>query len=166
MSPCITRRFYRHYRHRLRSPTAKNRSGRRTKGCSRSVNSEAGEYFASHGIAALIYDKRGTGESGGAYESHRPYENLVKDALSAVVFLKQRREIAESHIGIWGLSQGAYISATAAARTEDIAFILSMHATNDCDGMGTERSRQHIGFSSSSFFLSTRSSLYGGGRFD
>jgi pimeloyl-ACP methyl ester carboxylesterase len=28
---------------------------------------EVGEYFASHGIAALIYDKRGTGQSGGAY---------------------------------------------------------------------------------------------------
>src|SRR6188508_3398063 len=31
---------------------------------------EAGEYFASQGIAALIYDKRGVGKSGGAYESH------------------------------------------------------------------------------------------------
>ena len=29
---------------------------------------EVGEYFASHGIAALIYDKRGTGRSAGAYE--------------------------------------------------------------------------------------------------
>ena len=79
-----------------------------------------GEYFASQGIAALIYDKRGTGQSGGAYESHEPYENLVNDALSAVAFLKQRREIAASQIGIWGLSQGAYISAAAASRSEDI----------------------------------------------
>ncbi len=45
---------------------------------------EVGKYFASHGIAALIYDKRGTGQSGGAYESREPYENLVNDALSAV----------------------------------------------------------------------------------
>ena len=82
----------------------------------REQHREVGEYFASHGIAALIYDKRGTGESGGAYESHRPYENLVNDSLSAVAFLKQRLEIAQSQIGIWGLSQGAYISAAAAIR--------------------------------------------------
>ncbi len=50
---------------------------------------EVGQYFARHDIAALIYDKRGTGQSGGAYESREPYENLVNDALSAVAFLKQ-----------------------------------------------------------------------------
>lgn len=33
---------------------------------------EAGEYFARQGIAALIYDKRGTGQSGGTYESYGP----------------------------------------------------------------------------------------------
>ena len=81
---------------------------------------EVGEYFAGQGIAALIYDKRGTGQSGGTYESYAPYENLVNDALSAIAFLKERREIAASQIGIWGLSQGAYISAAAASRSEDI----------------------------------------------
>ena len=95
---------------------------------------EAGEYFASQGIAALIYDKRGTGQSGGAYESREPYENLVNDALSAVAFLKQRREIAASQIGIWGLSQGAYISAAAASRSEDIRFIIVVGASV-ADGM-------------------------------
>ena len=95
---------------------------------------EAGEYFASQGIAALIYDKRGTGQSGGAYESREPYENLVNDALSAVAFLKQRREIAPSQIGIWGLSQGAYISAAAASRSEDIKFIIAVGASV-ADGM-------------------------------
>ena len=90
---------------------------------------EAGEYFASHGIAALIYDKRGTGQSGGAYESHGTYENLVNDALFAVASLKQRHEIAQSQIGIWGLSQGAYISAAAANRTKDIRFIIAVGAS-------------------------------------
>jgi alpha-beta hydrolase superfamily lysophospholipase len=90
---------------------------------------EAGEFFASQGIAALIYDKRGTGQSGGAYESREPYENLVNDALAAVAFLKQRREIAPSQIGIWGLSQGAYISATAASRSEDIKYIIAVGAS-------------------------------------
>ena len=93
-----------------------------------------GEYFASQGIAALIYDKRGTGQSGGAYESREPYENLVNDALAGVAFLKQRREIAPSQIGMWGLSQGAYISAAAASRSEDIQFIVAVGASV-ADGM-------------------------------
>jgi uncharacterized protein len=95
---------------------------------------EVGEYFASQGIAALIYDKRGTGQSGGAYESCEPYENLVNDALSAVALLKKRREIAPTQIGIWGLSQGAYISAAAASRSEDIRFIIVV-GTDVADGM-------------------------------
>jgi alpha-beta hydrolase superfamily lysophospholipase len=90
---------------------------------------ELGEYFASQGIAALIYDKRGCGQSGGAYESYEPYENLVNDALSAVAFLKQCREIAPSKIGIWGLSQGAYISAAAASESEDIQFVMGVGAS-------------------------------------
>ncbi|HEY4261972.1 MAG TPA: alpha/beta fold hydrolase, partial [Schlesneria sp.] len=95
---------------------------------------EVGEYFASHGVAALIYDKRGTGKSDGAYESYEPYENLVNDAQSAVALLKQRREIAPSQIGIWGLSQGAYISAAAASRSNDIKFIIVVGA-DVADGM-------------------------------
>src|SRR4030095_16525724 len=59
---------------------------------------------------------------------------MVNDALSAVAFLKQRQEIASSHIGIWGLSQGAYISAAAANRTEDIRFIIVVGA-QVADGM-------------------------------
>jgi pimeloyl-ACP methyl ester carboxylesterase len=89
---------------------------------------EVGAYFASQRIAALIYDKRGTGQSGGAYESYAPYKNLVDDALSAVAFLKKRREIAPLQIGIWGLSQGATISAAAASRSEDIRFIIVVGA--------------------------------------
>ena len=90
---------------------------------------EVGEYFARQGMAALIYDKRGTGESGGAYESREPYENLVNDALAGVAFLKERREIAASQIGIWGLSQGAWISAAAASRSEDIQFVVVVGAS-------------------------------------
>lgn len=90
---------------------------------------EVGEYFAANGMAALIYDKRGVGKSGGVYESHKPYENLVNDALSAIALLKQRPEIAPSQIGIWGLSQGAYISAAAASRSKDIQFIVAVGAS-------------------------------------
>ena len=97
---------------------------------------EVGEFFASQGIAALIYDKRGAGQSGGSYESHAPYENLVKDAMAAVALLKQHDAINQSQIGIWGLSQGAYIGAASASRTNDIKFVISAGASA-ADGMMT-----------------------------
>lgn len=93
-----------------------------------------GEYFVSQGIAALIYDKRGTGQSGGAYESRSPYENLVNDALAGVALLKQRPEIAPSQLGMWGLSQGVSISAAAASRSKDIRFIVAV-GSSVADGM-------------------------------
>lgn len=95
---------------------------------------EVGEHFASQGIAALIYDKRGTGQSGGVYESYAPYENLVNDALAGVGFLKQHSEIEPSQIGMWGLSQGAYISAAAASRSADIQFVVVV-GSDVADGM-------------------------------
>lgn len=90
---------------------------------------EAGEFFASNGFAVLIYDKRGTGDSSGVYESMEPYENLVDDALAAVDLLMQRPEVAQPQIGLWGLSQGAYISAAAASRTNDIKFVITAGAS-------------------------------------
>lgn len=95
---------------------------------------EVGEYFASYGIAALIYDKRGTGQSGGTYESDEPYTNLVNDARSGVAFLRQQGAIEKSRLGIWGLSQGAYISAVVASRSEDIQFVIVAGA-DVADGM-------------------------------
>ncbi len=95
---------------------------------------EAAEYFARQGIAALIYDKRGVGKSGGTYESRAPYENLVNDSLAGVGLLQQRSEIAPSQIGMWGLSQGASIIAAAASRSDDIQFVVGVGASV-ADGM-------------------------------
>ena len=95
---------------------------------------EAAEYFARQGIAALIYDKRGVGKSGGTYESSAPYENLVNDSLAGVGLLQQRSEITPSQIGMWGLSQGATIIAAAASRSEDIQFVVGVGA-EVADGM-------------------------------
>lgn len=92
------------------------------------------EYFVRQGIAVLIYDKRGTGQSEGAYESRKPYDNLVNDALAGVDFLRQRSEIAASQIGMWGLSQGGSICAAAAAQSQDVQFIVTVGA-EVADGM-------------------------------
>lgn len=72
--------------------------------------------FASRGIAALIYDKRGAGESGGAFPSS--FDQLADDAVAAMRFLRSRPEIDRDRVALWGGSQGAWIALLAATRPD------------------------------------------------
>lgn len=83
------------------------------------------EAFAKAGIAALVYDKRGSGKSGGDWRK-RPFEFLAGDALAAVRFLKNRPEINSEKVGLWGISQGGWTVAYAASRSKDVAFVISV----------------------------------------
>jgi dienelactone hydrolase len=83
--------------------------------------------FAKKGIAALIYDKRGTGDSGGIY-SKSTFDDFVNDALNAVKFLKKQKEIDPQKVGILGPSQGGRIAAIAAARSSEVSFIVTFAA--------------------------------------
>jgi dipeptidyl aminopeptidase/acylaminoacyl peptidase len=73
--------------------------------------------LAGDGIAALIYDKRGVGGSGGDWEE-AGIEDLAADAAAAVAFVRTRAEIDPHRVGIHGHSQGGTIAPLAAARSE------------------------------------------------
>jgi uncharacterized protein len=59
------------------------------------------DYFARRGIAALIYDKRGTGQSTGDWRT-ADFNDLAGDTLSAVRLLKNHARIDPKKIGIYG----------------------------------------------------------------
>src|SRR5262249_42119933 len=83
-------------------------------------------FFALHGFATVVYDKRGVGRSSGQYWSAN-FSDLAADALAAIRLLKNRPEINPGQIGFWGLSQGAlYIAPLAATQSKDVAFIISI----------------------------------------
>jgi dipeptidyl aminopeptidase/acylaminoacyl peptidase len=77
----------------------------------------------SNGIALLIYDKRGTGGSSGDWQQ-ASFDDLAKDVLAGVTYLKNRKEINRQKIGVWGFSQGGWIAPLAASRSKDIAFVI------------------------------------------
>jgi hypothetical protein len=83
--------------------------------------------FARLGVAALIVDKRGTGGSTGDWLG-ASFDDLTEDALAGVRFLRSRREIKASQIGLRGQSQGARIAAMAASRSKNIAFVMLVAA--------------------------------------
>lgn len=82
------------------------------------------EHLTRYGIAALIYDKRGVGKSTGDWKTS-DFNDLAGDAIAAVSFLQQRKEINPKQIGIYGHSQGGMIAPLVAARTKDVAFVIS-----------------------------------------
>ena len=77
----------------------------------------------SNGIALLVYDKRGTGLSGGDWQQ-ASFEDLATDVLAGVTYLKNRKEINPRQIGVWGFSQGGSIAPLAASRSKDISFVI------------------------------------------
>jgi pimeloyl-ACP methyl ester carboxylesterase len=81
------------------------------------------EFFVNRGVAALIYDKRGTGESSGDWKISS-FEDLAGDVTAAVTFLKGCSEIDATRIGLMGSSQGGWIAPMAAHRLPDLAFLI------------------------------------------
>ena len=79
--------------------------------------------FARQGIAALIYDKRGVGNSTGDWNK-ASFDELADDVLAGVQFLKNRPDIDSRQIGLWGTSQAGWIMASAGSRSKDAAFII------------------------------------------
>ncbi|HEX5704365.1 MAG TPA: alpha/beta hydrolase [Pyrinomonadaceae bacterium] len=80
--------------------------------------------FARHGIAALAYDKRGTGKSTGDFRTSR-YEDLAGDVLAGVRLLKSRADIRLKDIGLLGTSQGPWVMGIAATSEKDLAFLVT-----------------------------------------
>ena len=83
--------------------------------------------WLDEGIAALAYDKRGVGQSGGEccpYSDPGYFELLGTDVVSAVNALQQFAEIDPTKIGVWGFSQGGWVVPTAAASSPSVAFTI------------------------------------------
>ncbi len=82
-------------------------------------------WFAAQGIAALAYDKRGVGQSGGDFRTG-PFMDLCDDGLAAIGYLKSRKEIDAKRIGVWGLSQGGWLGPLAASRSADVSWVIAV----------------------------------------
>lgn len=87
------------------------------------------------GFAVLLFDRRGSGASSGDFET-ASFRDLAADGIAGVAYLKSRRDIDSSKIGVWGISQGAWLAPLAAAMSRDIAFVVSV------SGSGVSPARQ------------------------
>jgi len=79
------------------------------------------------GIAVLRYDKRGVGQSTGNPDIATTLD-LAADAQAALAFLKSRKEIDGSKIGLIGHSEGAMIAPYLAGHTKDVKWVVLLAA--------------------------------------
>jgi uncharacterized protein len=80
-------------------------------------------YFTRHGIAYFYFDKRGSGASTGDLNS-AGIDDLAGDVLAAVQVLRGNKNLNPQQIGLIGHSNGGWVSALAAARSTDVAFLI------------------------------------------
>ena len=83
------------------------------------------DQFARAGIVALIYDKRGSGASGGDWKT-ATYDDLARDALAGIAVLAHRPDVDPTRIGVHGHSQGGIVAALVARLAPTpLAFIVA-----------------------------------------
>lgn len=82
------------------------------------------DHLTRAGIAVLRYDDRGVGRSSGNF-ALATHTDFVEDALAVVAWLKQRKDIDPTRIGLLGHSEGGIVAPLAAVkRPGDIAFVV------------------------------------------
>ncbi|UCE24508.1 MAG: alpha/beta hydrolase [Candidatus Zixiibacteriota bacterium] len=84
-----------------------------------------GDLFARNGIAALVYDKRGAGQSDGNIDSVT-FNDLASYVVSAVQYLTTRDDIDSESIGLFGISQGGWLAPLGANRSGKVSFVIML----------------------------------------
>lgn len=78
--------------------------------------------FAANGVAMFVFDKRGTGRSGGRYT--QLFTRLADDVVAATARLRSHPDVDTLRIGLAGFSQGGWVAPLAASRDPGIRFLL------------------------------------------
>jgi hypothetical protein len=87
------------------------------------------DFFPAHGIASVVYDKRGTGRSSGTYTMD--FHQLADDLVGITAWLADQPEVDPARIGVTGYSQGSWIGPLAAARSRQLSFVIANYGMID-----------------------------------
>ena len=85
------------------------------------------QFLADRGFVVLVFDGRGTGHRGKAFELnlfHRFAVTDVRDVEAAVRFLRSQPFVAKDRVGLWGWSYGGFLAVMTALKKPGL-----LHAT-------------------------------------
>ncbi len=80
-----------------------------------------------HGIGFLVFDRRGSGDSSGDFET-ASFEDLAEDVAAAVYAARERYSQRISNVTLLGASQGAWIEPLAAKKSDQIDNLILVSA--------------------------------------
>ncbi|MBN9296375.1 MAG: alpha/beta fold hydrolase [Filimonas sp.] len=83
------------------------------------------DYLTKAGIAVLRVDDRGVGKTTGTAKNATSAD-FATDVMAGIAYLKTRPDIDVRHIGLIGHSEGGMIAPYVAARSKDVAFIITL----------------------------------------
>jgi alpha/beta superfamily hydrolase len=86
------------------------------------------DYLTKKGIAVLRFDDRGVAKSTGDFKTATTMD-FAKDVQAGVDYLRNRKEIDKSKIGLIGHSEGGVIAPIVAGNSKDIDFIVLLAGT-------------------------------------
>ena len=86
------------------------------------------DYLTKKGIAVLRFDDRGVAKSTGDFKTATTMD-FAHDVQAGVDYLKNRKEIDKSKIGLMGHSEGGVIAPIVAGNSKDIDFIVLLAGT-------------------------------------
>lgn len=84
--------------------------------------------FREAGLASVVWDKAGSGCSGGDYGGIADLYARADEVVDAVGALRQRDDIDARRIGLWAVGQGGWIAPMAATMTADLKFAIVVGA--------------------------------------
>ena len=87
------------------------------------------DFFPAHGVASLVYDKRGTGRSSGTYGMD--FHQLADDLVEVVAWLAEQPGVDRARIGVAGYSQGGWIGPLAASETALLHYVIANYGMID-----------------------------------
>jgi Predicted acyl esterases len=89
------------------------------------------DFFARQGVASLVFDKRGSGKSNGAYHS-AAYSDFADDAAACLDELSRQARVDKRRIGLMGISQGALLLPIIASKSPIPAFLIAVSPEVTC----------------------------------
>lgn len=92
------------------------------------IYAELADTMLSEGVAVLRYDRRGEGDSTGSPDE-ATLDDLARDLAACVRVLQAHPRIRSDRVGVWGISQGAWLAALAAAEDPSIACVVAVSAS-------------------------------------
>jgi pimeloyl-ACP methyl ester carboxylesterase len=87
--------------------------------------------FTDLGMATVIWDKPGCGESEGKFDIGQPVESSAREVAAAVRQIREKTLPGVTKIGLWGISRAGWIAPLAMAQDSGIRFWISVSGTDD-----------------------------------